>query len=158
MDINIENKNCYYKILRADGCGIYNTKFLYSLPTNNFSEIDIPGFWMPTVAGKLEFCKNGYHLCRLSDIGFWLCPNSNVYLAEIDETEGSFYTQNSDLEGNSKVITRNVRLVKALCFFSMRRSKLLACDIAERYLEVKSHYLSALGLNNGDWFQEFDEF
>ena len=111
------------KFLRADGTGPYSG-FRWPLPTD-----DAPGAWV-TVAGTLEPCSVGYHLCRPQDVASWL--NAAAYEAE-------YRGERIDVDepgGEGKVVVREARLVRRLHAWDERAMRLFACDCAERVLPI----------------------
>ena len=56
-----------YKVLAEDGSAYHGGRGRWALPANG-----APGAWMPRIAGPLEPCMRGYHLCRMAS-GTILC-------------------------------------------------------------------------------------
>lgn len=124
----------YFKILRHDGASPY-AAFPYSLPSN-----DAPGDWMEPVRGKLAPCCNGYHLCRLEDVVWWWGGRQPLYEAQI----GPDYLIDGDVfEENTKVVAREVRLLREIETADRQLYRQWACDCV-------SHMLSLLPEENTD--------
>jgi len=111
-----------YKILNEDGSCYHGGQGQWHLPT-----ADGPGEWMPAIRGALDPCRNGYHLCRASDLVNWIGPA--IFIAEYD---GDRVDVNDTDE--SKVVVRRARLVSRVENWDAQVARLFACDCAERAL------------------------
>lgn len=88
----------------------------YSLPTKNENGTWTPGEWMPDIEGRLEPCKNGYHLCRATDLIEWLGPD--IYEAEY---------RGEIVVADKKAVARSVRLLRKIEAWNERSARLFAC-------------------------------
>lgn len=105
----------YYKALNPDG----NTPEGYGhYDTSNRD-------WQPAIEGKLEACKNGYHLLRTEDIIEWNCPE--LWEVEIEGRVTEFYTQ---------IVVSSFRFVRKLDTWNEWSQRLFACDCADRALAL----------------------
>jgi hypothetical protein len=112
-----------YKVLSKDSKPYHGGIGKWPLPKNGE-----PGEWL-TVKGKLLPCMNGLHLCRESDLIYWLGPT--IYEAEYN---GHL------VEHENKVVVRKARLVRQLDSWNERTARLFSCDCAEyvlHYFEKK---------------------
>jgi len=113
------NNMKYYKILR-DGRSCHGGELKWSLPHDGK-----PGKWMPKIIGELVPCKNGYHLCRRSDIIKWL--DAEIYEAEY---------LGEIVESDSKVVVRQARLLKKIDTWNDKTARLFAVWCAREALKL----------------------
>ena len=76
---------------------------------------------MPKVKGDLGLCTNGYHLCRPQDLIYWL--NMEIYEAEY---------RGEIINGDNKVVVRQVRLVRKIETWNEKTARLFACWCARQ--------------------------
>ena len=117
--------NVLYKVLNPDGTPFHGGSGQWSLPTKGDSGAWTPGEWMPTIAGELIPCSNGYHLCQEADLLRWLGP-------AIFEAEYRGDCVNAD----NKITVREARLLRKIESWNERTARLFACDCAERVLHL----------------------
>jgi len=108
----------YYKVLGDGGVALHGGAGTWYLPDGN-----LPGNWMPSVAGELIPCKNGYHLCERGDLIQWLGPV--IFEAEF---------RGDHVREDNKTVVRRARLLKRLDTWNERTARLFACDCAEHVL------------------------
>jgi len=84
-----------------------------------FSRLRWPkcGVWVEA-KGELIPCENGIHLCRESDLIYWL--DTEIYEAEYDGGER--------IEANGKIVVRKARLIKKLKTWNKRTMGLFFND------------------------------
>lgn len=105
-----------YKVLDKDGQSCNGGDMRWSLPVKNADGTWTPGEWMPPIQGELIPCKNGYHLCRATDLLSWL--NARIFVAE----------HRGDLvEAGDKVVVREARLLHECEQWNERTARLFAC-------------------------------
>jgi len=109
-----------FKVLDDDGTCFHGGHGQWSLPHDGE-----PGDWMPEINGELEPCKNGYHLCRESDLVRWLGPA--IYEAEY---------RGDRVDADDKIVVREARLIRRLDTWNDRTARLFACDCAESVLHI----------------------
>ena len=109
-----------FKVLNVDGTCYHGGTGQWSLPHDGQ-----PGDWMPVIEGDLEACANGYHLCRESDLIFWLGPA--IYEAEY---------RGDRIDSDNKVVVRQARLLRRLDAWTEQTARLFACDCAESVLKL----------------------
>ena len=114
-----------YKVLSADGKSCNGGNAEWSLPTQNDDGSWCPGEWMPEIDGELVPCKNGYHLCRRQDLLCWL--GDAIFEAEYS---------GEIVEGDDKIVVRQVRLLSRLEAWNERTARLFAADCAEQVLHL----------------------
>jgi hypothetical protein len=105
----------YYKILR-DGRSCNGGDTEWSLPKKQKDGSWKPGKWMPPIVGNPLSCKNGYHLCRESDVLGWL--NDEIYEAE-------YYGE--IIEEDDKVTVQEARLLRKFENWNESTAILFAC-------------------------------
>jgi len=88
----------------------------YSLPTKRKDGTWKPGGWMPEIAGKLDPCNNGYHLCDADHLIDWLGPD--IYEAEY---------RGDCIDADNKVVVRQVRLISKVETWNDKSARLFAC-------------------------------
>ncbi|MBI5250755.1 MAG: hypothetical protein HY912_14790 [Desulfomonile tiedjei] len=84
---------------------------------------DLPGTWMPKIAGKLVPCQTGYHLARKKDLIEWIGP-----LLYVAEPRGQL------TPSDRKVVASEVRLLFRVETWNDRTARLFAADCAEHVL------------------------
>ncbi len=84
-----------------------------------------PGKWMSPIEGDLVPCKNGYHLCRETDLLEWLGP-------AIFEVEH----RGEMVEATNKIVVREARLIRKCSGWNETTARLFAADCAERVLPI----------------------
>jgi len=105
-----------YKVLDKYGQSCNGGDMWWSLPVKNADGTWTPGAWMPHIHGELIACKNGYHLCRITDLLYWL--NARIFVAE----------HRGDLvEAGDKVVVREARLLHECEQWNERTARLFAC-------------------------------
>ena len=109
-----------YKFLNEDGTSCNGGSGRYHLPTD-----EEPGEWMPSIEGELVPCTNGYHVCREQDLVRWIGPA--LFIAEAG---------NERIVCDSKIVVRDVRLVRRLDGWNAQSARMFACDCAERVLHL----------------------
>jgi len=109
----------YYKILH-DGRSCHGGELKWSLPHDGK-----PGKWMPKIEGELIPCENGYHLCRKSDVLEWL--DAEIYEAE---------HRGEVVESDSKVVVRQVRLLRKIETWNDKTARLFAVWCAREALKL----------------------
>jgi len=109
-----------FKVLNTDGTPYHGGSGQWNLPTE-----DGPGEWMPPIEGGLIPCRNGYHLCRESDLAWWLGPA--IFEAE---------ARGERVECNDKIVVRDARLLRRVEAWNERTARLFAADCAERVLHI----------------------
>ena len=107
-----------YKVLNDDGSCAHGGTGKWFLPHDKR-----PGRWMPAVNGKLIACLNGYHLCRASDLVYWLGPV--IWEAEHD---------GDVLVAEDKLVVRRSRLLRRVSTWTEHSARLFAADCAEHVL------------------------
>ena len=107
-----------YKVLNDDGSCAHGGTGKWFLPHDKR-----PGRWMPAVNGKLIACLNGYHLCRASDLVYWLGPV--IWEAEHD---------GDVLVAEDKLVVRRTRLLRRVSTWTEHSARLFAADCAEHVL------------------------
>lgn len=105
-----------YKVLREDGRTTFGRRG-WDLPTDTR-----PGRWR-SVAGVLEACENGLHLCRGDQLLDWVGP----VLYEV-ETRGRV------IDAGDKMVARGARLTARVETWNACTLRLFAADCAERAL------------------------
>ena len=123
----------YYKTLDENGCACHGGQGQWSLPTD-----DGPGEWMPEIQ-DIQLCRRGYHLCRESDVVYWLAPT--IYRAEM---------RGVSIEGDDKIVVSQARLLTRCDQWTDRTARLFAADCAERVLHLipddhKAVFVRAIG-------------
>lgn len=109
-----------YKVLHTDGAAYHGGTGSWNLPSGKR-----PGKWMPPIEGDIKPCRNGYHLCRESDLLDWLGPA--IFEAE----------HNGELvEEQDKVVVRQARLIRPCGGWNEKTARLFAADCAERVLPI----------------------
>ena len=109
-----------YKVLNTDGSAYHGGAGSWHLPKG-----ERPGKWMPAIVGEIVPCRNGYHLCRETDLLDWLGPA--IFEAEY---EGKI------IEVSDKVVVRNARLIRPCGGWNEKTARLFAADCAERVLPI----------------------
>lgn len=109
-----------YKVINTDGTAYHGGSGAWNLPKGKR-----PGKWMEPIKGGLVPCKNGYHLCRDSDLLDWLGPA--IFEAE---HKGEL------VEASDKVVVRHARLLRPCGGWNETTARLFAADCAERVLPV----------------------
>ncbi len=112
-----ELHDSYFKVLDKNGTGQY-TDFRWPLPNGAMGE------WVE-VEGELVVCQNGLHLCRSTDLVYWLGPQ--IFIAE---------SSGEILESDNKTVHRRARLVRRLDTWNEHAARLFAADCAERVLHI----------------------
>jgi len=84
-----------------------------------------PGKWMPKIIGELIPCENGYHLCRKSDVLEWI--DAEIYEAEY---------RGKIIESDSKVVVRQVRLLRKIETWNDRTARLFAVWCAREAIKL----------------------
>ena len=115
----------YYKVLNSKGECINGGKGKWYLPTKWKDGTWKPGKWMPVIDGELIACRHGYHLCRPTDLIYWL--NESIFEAE--------FTGECVEEGD-KLVVRKARLVRKIENWNEKTARLFACDCAEHVLPI----------------------
>ena len=110
----------YYKVLKNDGSCVNGGSGKWHLPKRGK-----PGKWMPEIAGELELCANGYHICRPQDLVHWL--DEAIFEVEFD---------GEIVEGDNKCVVRKARLVRKAKTWNERTARLFAADCAEHVLHI----------------------
>src|SRR5574343_180747 len=82
------------------------------------------GEWVE-VAGEIEPCRNGIHLCRDKDLIHWL--HNDIYVAEYD---GEL------IKSDDKVVVRKARITKHLSNYNERTARLFACWCARQVVHL----------------------
>ena len=123
----------YYKALDLTGRACHGGQGQWSLPTD-----DGPGEWMPEIQ-DIQLCRRGYHLCRESDVVYWLAPT--IYRAEM---------RGVSIEGGDKIVVSQARLLTRCDQWTDRTARLFAADCAERVLHLipddhKAVFVRAIG-------------
>jgi immunity protein 5 of polymorphic toxin system len=112
-----------FKVTGEDGSACHGGSGRWDLPKDGK-----PGAWK-TVSGKLIPCERGLHLCRPTDLVYWLGPA--VWEAEVDGDERIV------VDGNDgKVVVRKARLIRRLETWNERTARLFAVECAERVLPI----------------------
>ena len=111
--------NRYFKVLNPDGSTCHGGKANYPLPADSNA-----GDWLAPIDSKLIWCKNGYHICRTSDLFDWVGPA--IFEVEFD---GEMVVERNTL------ICRKVRLIKQLNWNKQIAHQLII-DIVEHILPV----------------------
>jgi hypothetical protein len=107
------NADTLYKFLSEDGTSPYAV-FQWPLPN------DKPTKWV-RARGPLIVCENGIHLCRETDLVFWLGP----VLFEAEARGGR-------IDSATKIVVREARLLHHVETWNEKTARLFACDCAER--------------------------
>ena len=115
----------HYKVLKANGDCCNGGTGSWYLPTKKKDGTWKPGKWMPKIKGKLEPCKNGYHICRPHDLVHWLDE-------EIFEVE----YKGKIIEDDNKCVVREARLLRRVETWNNKSARLFAADCAERVLPI----------------------
>ncbi|MEA1997743.1 MAG: hypothetical protein U9N61_00245 [Euryarchaeota archaeon] len=105
-----------YKMLDAEGRSCNGGEASWSLPTKGADGKWKPGEWMPEIEGKLELCKNGYHLCRPDNLLPWL--GKQIFEAE---------HRGEKEERGDKIVVRQCRLLKRCEGWTEESARLFAC-------------------------------
>ena len=116
----------FYKFLNEDG-RTPQQGYLWHLPGTGHGPQDT-GAWLPTLWGKLEHCKRGYHVVTLDQAPQWLAPvmwEVDVW-GEINRRE-------------DKCVVSNARLSRKIDLWNERTQRIFAADCAEHVL----HYWTA---------------
>ena len=110
----------YYKFLTDQNTGEYSD-FDYTdyLPSGSK-----PGKWLPKVE-KIELCERGYHACKRADVVDWM--NAQMFEVEL---------RGDRLDGATKVVAQEMRLVRKIAAWNDRTARLAACDIAETVIHL----------------------
>jgi len=111
-----------FKVLGPNGRACHGGRGTWPLPTGRRKW----GEWM-RVEGDLVACENGLHLCRESDLVYWLGPC--IHLAE---------TRGERLDSSNKIVVREARIGAALPTWNETTARLLACDCAAHVQSDKS--------------------
>ena len=109
-----------YKVLAIDGSCCNGGQGKWFLPKGKR-----PGKWMPEIKGDLDPCVNGYHLCRLRDLLYW-----------VDETIFEAEYRGERVNDANKVVVRQARLLRKCEGWNEVTARLFACDCAERVLPM----------------------
>lgn len=115
-----------YKALDASGQSCNGGNIQWSLPVQNADGAWIPGDWMPAIEGDLVACKNGYHLAEDKQVLEWL--NARLFVAEY---------RGERLDADSKVVVREVRLVREIVTWTERTARLFAVWCARQALKLR---------------------
>ena len=110
----------YYKVLGENGECFHGGVGEWPLPRDKR-----PGKWMPEIAGRIEACRNGYHLVTASQLIEWLGPT--LWVAE---GKGDTDVQ------TDKTAFRKARLISQVTKWNERTARIFACDCAERSLHL----------------------
>lgn len=108
-----------YKVLDHDGTARIGNSF-WHLPKGKQ-----PGKWMAPIKEDLVPCKNGYHLCRDTDLMNWLGP-------AIFEVE----YRGEMIEAKDKIVVREARLIRKCGGWNETTACLFAADCAEHVLPI----------------------
>jgi hypothetical protein len=119
----------YYKVLDRNGRSCHGGDAEWSLPTCNADGTWTPGEWMPEVKGKLEPCRNGYHIVTLEQLPDWL--GERIFEAEPGD---------EIVHEDNKSVTRTCRLTRECTGWNEHTARLFACDCAERVLPLYEAY------------------
>lgn len=109
-----------YKVLDLTGKAYHGGHGYWNLPT-----ADQPGAWMPKITPPLIPCEHGYHLCRPSDLVFWLGPA--IYRVEV---RGVW------IKAGTKVVAAEARLLSQVTTWTAALSRTFAADCAKRVLPL----------------------
>ena len=83
-----------------------------------------PGEWMPAIT-DLVACKRGYHLCRESDLIYWLGPA--IWEAE---------ARGAEIVQDDKIVVAEARIIRQVETWNETTARLFAADCAERVLPI----------------------
>ena len=109
-------KEKIYKVTDGNGNACHGGTYKWPLPVKKEDGTWTPGEWTEQIIGELVPCKNGYHLCRATDLLSWL--DESIYEAEY---EGDI------VEDVDKVVVRKARLLKECEGWNDRTARLFAC-------------------------------
>lgn len=116
---SIEWQGSLFKVLDKNGYPLHGGVGRWYLPQDGE-----PGDWMPHVSNLIP-CKRGYHLCRPTDLPYWLGPT--IYEAEACPGYRLIYD-------DIKVVTSKARLLRKLESWNERTMRLFAADCVEHVL------------------------
>ena len=105
----------YYKVLSLDGAACHGGNGQWHFPRDKR-----PGKWMPLIA-DINPCVRGYHLCRRSQLIYWLGPA--LWIAE---------GRGEKIDADDKTVFGQARLLARLETWNDTTARLFAADCAAR--------------------------
>src|SRR5216684_5582373 len=111
-------KERLYKVLAGDGSACHGGSGRWPLPVGLKK-----GAWLE-VSPPLDPCRRGLHLCRRSDLVYWI--GETIYSAEVEGLR---------LNESDKIVVQRARLVRPLRKWNEKTARLFAADCARYALQ-----------------------